>query len=65
LRDGALGFLAPAEDSGALARECVRLAEDPALYAQIAEKAQADARVRFGNSLHCTQIAAIYDDMLG
>lgn len=65
LRDGALGMLVPPEDASALADAAAVLIDWPASAKSIATAAQSDARRRFGDELHATQIMSIYDEMLG
>jgi glycosyltransferase involved in cell wall biosynthesis len=62
LRNGN-GVLVPPDDPSALADGCARLANDPQLALVIAEKAEIDARQRFGVERHCAQVTEVYESL--
>lgn len=65
IRDGETGRLVPAEDAQALAQGCAGLLRDPLACVAIAQRAQREARTRFGQAVHVNAIMAIYDRMTG
>lgn len=64
LEHGRTGFLVPVDAPDAMARETLRLLQDPKLHAEIATAAGADARRRFGISQHADAIMAVYESLL-
>lgn len=64
LRDGALGVLVPPEDAKAMARATLALLDDPARLRDVAARAEADARRRFGERQHADAVMAIYDKLV-
>ena len=65
LRGGDLGLLVPPENAVALASGCLRFRDDPAFTHLMVERAQTDARIRFGLKTHTKQITTMYAQMLG
>ena len=65
LREGAIGTLVPPENAQALADATALLIDWPASAEALASAAAADARHRFGEALHATQIMSVYEDLLG
>ena len=63
LRDGEIGRLVEAEDATALAEASLALSEED--RRELADKAMADARTRFGIDLHCRQVSKAYDKLVG
>jgi glycosyltransferase involved in cell wall biosynthesis len=63
--DGETGLLAPAGDAPALARNILRLAEDPALARSLAKRGRARAMERFSEQQMLAAYEKLYEEMLG
>jgi len=58
--DGGRGILVEPDNPEALAHACAQLAIDPAAAQGMADRAQADARQRFGEDEHARRVTAAY-----
>ncbi|GAB4530950.1 MAG: glycosyltransferase family 4 protein [Amphiplicatus sp.] len=65
VRHGRTGWLAPAENAGALADAVASVLRSPDETAQIVRAAADDARARFGAERHIMAIMRIYDELMG
>lgn len=61
---GGMGILTSPEDATALAAGCARLARNPLIATEMAERAKADARDRFGEARHGARVSEIYAELL-
>ncbi len=65
ITDGENGLLATADDPEAFAADACRLLSDPALAATLAEKAKAQAVLKYSTQRHAEKMTAIYFQCLG
>jgi L-malate glycosyltransferase len=65
LNDGVTGLLAPAGDAASLADALLRLAGDPVLRGQFAERARRHAESEFSESRMIQRYDSIFQEMLG
>ena len=59
--EGGIGLLVDPDDPDALADQCARLSRDPAAAADMANRAQVDARHRFSEIVHSQKVSDVYD----
>jgi glycosyltransferase involved in cell wall biosynthesis len=65
VEEGVTGLLCPAGDDKALARELVRLADNPDLRAQLGEAGRQRAHARFSETRMMEEYARLYQEMIG